>query len=65
MEVNEINVLEMSPFEQKEINGGSILAFIAIMGAVVYVYEVVAPSVIKGFKEGFKSTQYQSEIPND
>jgi hypothetical protein len=67
MEVNEVNVMGMSIAEQKEINGGNLLAFIAVMGAVIYVYEVVAPEVIKGFKEGYRSTQpqYQKVIPND
>lgn len=65
MEVNEVNVIEISLHEQKEINAGSLLAFIAVMGAVVYIYQVVAPSIISGFKEGFRSTQCQSEIPND
>ena len=67
MDVNKFNVMEMSITEQKEINGGNLLAFIAVIGAVVYVYEVAGPAIIKGFKEGYRSTQpqYQKVIPND
>jgi hypothetical protein len=67
MVVNRINVMELSITEQKEIYGGNLLAFIAVIGAVVYVYEVAAPAIIKGFKEGYRSTQpqYQNVIPND
>jgi hypothetical protein len=63
MELDDLNVSEMNQNEQEVINGGSILGFIAMMGAVIYMYEVAVPQIIKGFKEGFASTQPQPYRP--
>jgi hypothetical protein len=48
---------ELSLFEQKEINGGNpVLGFIAVMGALIYLYNN-KEDLVAGFKEGYESVR--------
>lgn len=63
MEIREFQLKELNFIEQVEVNGGSltaILAALAIMGAVIYLYEEGVPDFIEGFKEGYQSTQKET-----
>jgi hypothetical protein len=62
METKDFFVKELSFNEAKEVNGGffgidDVLTFLAVMGAVVYLYEEGIPSFVQGFKEGYAITQ--------
>lgn len=64
METNKFNVRELSLSEQTQLNGGffgiddaivaAALSCIAVLGAVIYVYNN-KEDFVEGFKEGFNS----------
>ena len=56
METKKFHVKELSLTEQADVNGGFLLAFIAVMGAVIYLYNN-KEDMIDGFKEGFESVR--------
>lgn len=60
MNVKEVYLHELTQKEQIEVNGGfvaGLLACIAVIGAIVYIWDEAGPQIVKGFKEGYASTQ--------
>jgi hypothetical protein len=57
MEKMNYELKELSLSEQKEINGGNpLLGFIAVMGALIYLYNN-KEDLVAGFKEGYESVR--------
>ncbi|MFI3297510.1 MAG: hypothetical protein R3Y59_07775 [bacterium] len=49
-------VVAMPKQEMKETDGGNLLAFITVMGAIIYLYNE-GDDLVDGFKEGYEGTR--------